>query len=156
MSKRKRHAQQPATIDLGPSVRRARGDVVVSYRPDPEQPSRTVQGARVRVWYHHEWIDGRMTDAQHEAADRYSLWSEEAEALAEGKPFAMRGGGGAFNGPGDRLVWLRAQLRDADDTLAHDRDAVRSAVFENMEPRTSADRKRVLDGLHRLAEFWEM
>lgn len=157
--KRKRHTNTvhvPA-VDLGPDVRRHRGDVVVEFRPDPDNPARgTVQGATVAVWYHTQWAQGRLTDAQHEAADRYSLWSEEADALAEGKPFAMRGGGGSYSGPGDRLLLLRARLREADEALAADREAVRWAVCWNFPPKTADDTKRILDGLQRLADFWGM
>jgi len=153
MPKPKKRPQQGAEIDIGPSVRVARGDVAVGFRADPDQPSRTVKGARVRVWYHAEWSEGRLTDAEHEAADRYSIWSEEAELLRHGKP-AMRGGGaGGYTGPGDRLVWLLAQLRAADDVLAQDREAVKWAICWNMHPG-NADPVRA--GLARLADFWGM
>jgi hypothetical protein len=106
------------------------------------------------VWYHAEWSEGRLTDAQHEAADRYSLWSEEAALLSEGNP-AMRGGGGggSFNGPSDRLVWLLAQLRAADEALDLYRDPVKLAICWNLTPE-HPDAVRV--GLRRLAEFWGM
>ena len=150
---RKNAPPQGAEIDLGPSVRVARGDVTVAYRADPEQPSRTIKGARVRVWYHAEWCEGRLTDAEHEAADRYSIWSEEAELLRHGKPRGAGTGGGGYTGPGDRLVWLLAQLRAADEVLAQDREAVKWAICWNMHP-SNADPVRA--GLARLAEFWGM
>ena len=96
MPKTKQNRVKETEIDLGPSVRVARGDVTVGYRADPEQPSRTVKGARVRVWYHAEWCEGRLTDAEHEAADRYSIWSEEAELLRHGKPRGAGKDGGGY------------------------------------------------------------
>jgi hypothetical protein len=149
-----RARRSPHEADLGPAQRIRNGALEIGYRADPDQPSRTVKGARVRVWYHAEWSEGRLTDAQHEAADRYSLWLEEAALLSEGKP-AMRGGpgGGAFNGPSDRLVWLLAQLRAADEVLAQDRYAVHWAILWNCTPERP---HAVRAGLRRLAEFWGM
>jgi hypothetical protein len=153
MPKTKQNRVKETEIDLGPSVRVARGDVTVGYRADPEQPSRTVKGARVRVWYHAEWCEGRLTDAEHEAADRYSIWAEEAAMLAEGKPAMRGGGGGGYNGPGDRLVWLLAQLRAADEVLDLHRSSVKLAICWNLTPEHPA---AVRAGLRRLAEFWGM
>jgi hypothetical protein len=146
--------QSSPEADLGPAQRIRNGALEIGYRADPDQPSRTVKGARVRVWYHAEWSEGRLTDAQHEAADLYSFWSEEAELLRHGKP-AMRGGpgGGAFSGPSDRLVWLLAQLRAADAALDLHRDPVKLAICWNLTPE-HPDAVRV--GLRRLAEFWGM
>ncbi len=139
--------------DLGPVQRIRNGAIEVGFRPDPDTPNRTVKGARVRVWYHAEWCEGRLTDEEHEAADRYSLWFEEAALLAEGKPAMRGGGGGSFSGPSDRLVWLLANLRAADEVLTHDRDAVLLTVAKNEWPdRPDAVRA----GLKRLAEFWGM
>lgn len=149
----KKRPQQGAEADLGPSIRMARGDVTVGYRADPDQPSRTVKGARVRVWYHAEWCEGRLTDAEHEAADRYSLWSEEAELLRHGKPAVRGGGGGGYTGPGDRLVWLLAQLRAADEVMAEYGATVRWAICWNLTPKHP---EAVRAGLRRLAEFWGM
>ena len=153
MPKTKQNRAKETEIDLGPSVRVARGDVAVGFRADPDQPSRTVKGARVRVWYHAEWCEGRLTDAEHEAADRYSLWSEEAELLRHGKPRGAGIGGGEYTGPGDRLVWLLAQLRAADEVLAEYGAAVRWAICWNLTPKHP---EAVRVGLRRLAEFWEM
>jgi len=153
MPKTKQNRAKETEIDLGPSVRVARGDVAVGFRADPDQPSRTVKGARVRVWYHAEWCEGRLTDAEHEAADRYSLWSEEAELLRHGKPRGAGLGGGGYTGPGDRLVWLLAQLRAADEVLAEYGAAVRWAICWNLTPKHP---DAVRAGLRRLAEFWEM
>jgi hypothetical protein len=153
MPKIKQNRAKETEIDLGPSVRMARGDVTVGFRADPDQPSRTLKGARVRVWYHAEWSEGRLTDAEHEAADRYSVWAEEAAMLAEGKPAMRGGGGGSYNGPGDRLVWLLAQLRAADEVLAQDRYAVHWAILWNCTPERPP---AVRAGLRRLAEFWGM
>jgi hypothetical protein len=149
-----RARRSPHEADLGPAQRIRNGALEIGFRADPDQPSRTVQGARVRVWYHAEWSEGRLTDAQHEAADRYSLWSEEAALLSEGKP-AMRGGpgGGAFSGPSDRLVWLLAQLRAADAVLDLHRDPVKLAICWNLTPEHPA---AVRVGLRRLADFWGM
>lgn len=153
MPKTKQNRVKETEIDLGPSVRVARGDVTVGYRADPDQPSRTVKGARVRVWYHAEWCEGRLTDAEHEAADRYSLWSEEAALLSEGKPRGAGIGGGGYTGPGDRLVWLLAQLRAADEVMAEYGATVRWAICWNLTPKHP---EAVRAGLRRLAEFWGM
>ena len=153
MPKTKQNRAKETEIDLGPFVRVARGDVAVGFRADPDQPSRTVKGARVRVWYHAEWCEGRLTDAEHEAADRYSLWSEEAELLRHGKPAMRGGGGGGYTGPGDRLVWLLAQLRAADEVLDLHRSSVKLAICWNLTPEHPA---AVRAGLRRLAEFWGM
>lgn len=153
MPKTKQNRAKETEIDLGPSVRVARGDVAVGFRADPDQPSRTVKGARVRVWYHAEWCEGRLTDAEHEAADRYSLWSEEAELLRHGKPRGAGIGGGGYTGPGDRLVWLLAQLRAADEVMAEYGATVRWAICWNLTPKHP---EAVRAGLRRLAEFWGM
>jgi hypothetical protein len=153
MPKTKQNRVKETEIDLGSSVRVARGDVTVGYRADPEQPNRTVKGASVLVWYHAEWCEGRLTDKEHEAADRYSIWSEEAAMLAEGKPRGAGIGGGGYTGPGDRLVWLLAQLRAADEVLAQDRYAVHWAILWNCTPERP---HAVRAGLRRLAEFWGM
>ena len=153
MPKPKKRPQQGAEADLGPSVRVARGDVAIGFRADPDQPSCTVKGARVRVWSHAEWSEGRLTDAEHEAADRYSLWSEEAELLRHGKPRGAGIGGGGYTGPGDRLVWLLAQLRAADEVMAQYCAAVRWAISWNLTPKHP---DAVRTGLRRLAEFWGM
>jgi hypothetical protein len=129
-----RARRSPHEADLGPAQRIRNGALEIGFRADPDQPSRTVQGARVRVWYHAEWSEGRLTDAQHEAADRYSLWSEEAALLSE-------------------LVWLLAQLRAADEALDLHRDPVKLAICWNLTP-DYPDAVRV--GLRRLAEFWGM
>ncbi len=139
--------------DLGPVQRIRNGTIEVGFRPDPDTPNRTVKGARVRVWYHAEWCEGRLTDAEHEAADRYSLWSEEAELLRHGKPRGAGIGGGGYTGPGDRLVWLLAQLREADQVLDLHRSSVKLAICSNLTPEHPAT---VRAGLRRLAEFWGM
>jgi hypothetical protein len=145
--------QSSPEADLGPAQRIRNGALEIGFRADPDQPSRTVKGARVRVWYHAEWAAGRLTDAQHEAADRYSLWAEEAALLSEGKPRGAGIGGGGYTGPGDRLVWLLAQLRAADKALDLYRDSVKLAICWNLTP-DYPDAVRV--GLRRLAEFWGM
>jgi hypothetical protein len=145
--------QSSPEADLGPAQRIRNGALEIGFRADPDQPSRTVKGARVRVWYHAEWAAGRLTDAEHEAADRYSLWAEEAALLSEGKPRGAGIGGGGYTGPGDRLVWLLAQLRAADEALDLYRDSVKLAICWNLTP-DYPDAVRV--GLRRLAEFWGM
>lgn len=60
--------------DLGPSIRRERGEVVVEFRPDPDNPQRaTVKGARAAQGGHdYLRARGSLDAAQHAAAERYS------------------------------------------------------------------------------------
>lgn len=159
MPRRNRRAGQPAipVADLGPAIRRQRGDVIEHFRPDPDDPQRgTVKGARVRVWYHVAWIEGLLSDEQHEAADRYLIRLEQAEGAIEGSParavgVRMPGHGG----PTDRQVQALADLREADGVLGHDVRLVRQVVGFNCTPAIG-EVAMVRAALQRLAEHWEM
>lgn len=157
--KRKRHtnmAQGPA-VDLGPDVRRQRGDVVVEFRPDPDNPARgTVQGAKTRVWYHGAWIDGQLTDEQHEAADRYLIRLEQHQGAKEGSPTMAAGiRGQGFAGPTERQVIATADLRAADEVLGPDVKLVRQVVGWNLTPE-SQQVPALRAALQRLADHWGM
>ena len=153
--RRPARAAEPIS-DLGPDIRRRRGDVVEHFRPDPDNPNRDVKGARVRVAYHVLWIEGRLTDEQHEAADRYLVRLEQAQGAIEGSPtlaVPARGQGGG--GPTERQVMALADLRDADAVLGTDAQLVRAVVGFNCFP-APREVATLRDALQRLADFWEM
>jgi hypothetical protein len=143
--------------DYGPEVRRKRGDVVLHDRPDPERPNAPdIRGARVRIWYHVLWIEGALSDAEHEAADRYLVRLEQAQGAVEGSPERPQGiRGGGMSGPTERQVMALADLRDADRVLGSDVTMVRAVVGWNIRP-PAEDVPDLRDALRRLAEFWGM
>ena len=157
MPRRNRRAPMAPHADLGPSIRRERGEVVTEFRPDPDNPQHgTVKGAKVRVWYHVAWIEGLLTDEQHEAADRYLVRLEQAQGAKEGSPAKVAGiGGQGFAGPTDRQVMALADLRDADEALGADVRLVRQVVGFNITP-AMGEVMAVRAALQRLAEYWEM
>jgi hypothetical protein len=143
--------------DFGPSVRLARGDVEVVERPDPERPQGLlIRGARRRVAYHVLWIEGALTDEQHEAADRYLVRLEQAAGATEGSPQRITGvGGGGYDGPTERQVAALADLRAADAVLGADRQIVVLTVALNLMP-AAEDVPTLGRALGRLAEYWGM
>ena len=150
-----RPAAEPVA-DLGPDIRRRRGDVVAHFRPDPDNPNRDVKGARVRVAYHVLWIEGQISDEQHEAADRYLVRLEQAQGAIEGAPtlaVATRGHGGS--GPTERQVMALADLRAADATLGADAQLVRAVVGFNCTP-APREVATLRGALQRLADLWGM
>jgi len=157
MSRRTRRAAPDVSrVDLGPDIRRKRGDVVEHYRADPDNPNRDVKGAHTRVAYHVLWIEGRITNEQHEAADRYLVRLEQAQGAVEGSPARVAGipaQGSA--GPTERQVMALADLRDADAVLANDRDLARHVVGWNLTPGPS-EIPALRAALQRLADFWRM
>jgi len=77
--KRSRRADALAAApDYGPPERWARGDVERVCRPDPDDPRRTVSGARVVARYVEAWRRGHITDEEREAADRWGVLTERA------------------------------------------------------------------------------
>lgn len=153
---RKRRATPPPDFDMGPDIRRKRGDVVVGFRPDPDNPNRDVKGGKVRVAYHVLWIEGVLSDEQHEAADRYLVRLEQAEGAKDGSPVKVAGvGGQGYAGPTDRQVMALADLRDADAVLGTDVRLVRQVVGFNLQP-SSAEVPILRNALQRLADWWEM
>ena len=157
LKKRKRHTSPGPALaaDLGPDVRRHRGDVVVEFRPDPDNPARgTVQGAKKRVWYHGAWIDGQLTDEQHEAADRYLIRLEQHQGAKEGSPTVAAGiRGNGYGGPTERQVMATADLRAADQVLGPDVTLVRKVIGENLTPIPSAV-PVMRAALQRLSDLW--
>jgi hypothetical protein len=143
--------------DFGPSVRLARGDVEVVERPDPERPQGLlIRGARRRVAYHVLWLEGALTDEQHEAADRYLVRLEQAAGATEGSPQRITGvGGGGYDGPTERQVAALADLRAADAVLGADRQIVVLTVALNLMP-AAEDVPTLGRALGRLAEYWGM
>ncbi|MFM2150272.1 MAG: hypothetical protein RLZZ187_2578 [Pseudomonadota bacterium] len=153
--RRPARAAEPVS-DLGPDIRRRRGDVVEHFRADPDNPNRDVKGARVRVAYHVLWIEGRISDEQHEAADRYLVRLEQAQGAVEGSPtlaVATRGHGGS--GPTERQVMALADLRAADAVLGRDTALVRAVVGFNCTPDAS-EVPALRDAFQRLADMWGM
>ena len=157
MSKRTRRPPSGPPVDLGTAIRRERGDVVVEFRPDPDNPQRgTVKGAKVRVWYHVAWIEGRLSDEQHEAADRYLVRLEQADGAKEGSPAKITGiGASGYGGPTDRQVMALADLREADEVLGQDARLIRQVVGFNLTPG-DAEVATVRAALQRLVDYWEM
>lgn len=154
--RRQRRATPPPAYDLGPDIRRKRGEVIEHFRPDPDNPNRDVKGGKARVVYHVLWIEGRLTDEQHEAADRYLVRLEQAEGAKDGSPVRVASGGAqGYAGPTDRQVMALADLRDADAVLGRDRDLVRQVIGWNLTPRP-AEVPVLCDALQRLADWWEM
>jgi hypothetical protein len=143
--------------DFGPSVRLARGDVEVVERPDPERPQGLlIRGARRRVAYHVLWLEGALTDEQHEAADRYLVRLEQAAGATEGSPQRITGVGGVgYDGPTERQVAALADLRAADAVLGADRQIVVLTVALNLMP-AAEDVPTLGRALGRLAEYWGM
>ena len=160
MTTKARHRRaQPAepVADLGPDIRRRRGEVVEQFRPDPDNPNRDVKGARVRVAYHVLWIEGAISDEQHEAADRYLVRLEQAQGAVEGSPtlaVPARGHGGS--GPTERQVMALADLRAADAVLGADAAMVRAVVGFNCWPRSMGEVATLRDAFQRLADLWGM
>jgi hypothetical protein len=154
---RRRRAPNDPVADLGPAIRLARGDVEVVDRPDPERPQGvSIRGARRRVAYHVLWIQGALTDEQHEAADRYLVRLEQAAGATEGSPQRITGaGGGGYDGPTERQVVALADLRAADAVLGADRQLVVLTVALNLMP-AAEDVPTLGRALGRLAEYWGM
>jgi hypothetical protein len=156
MAKQATKRREPAA-DLGPRVRVERGDVVTEFRADPDRPQGVdVKGGRVRVWYHVEWIEGRLSDAQHEAADRYLIRLEQAEGAKDGSPERVTGiGGHGFSGPTERQVMALADLRAANAILGVHTRLIVQTVGYNLTPSTMA-LSHVRDALKNLADHWGM
>jgi hypothetical protein len=147
--------------DLGPKERRAH--TVVRRRGDPDAPNRTILRAEVWCLHHALWAEGRLSDAQHEAADRLAM----AVELIHGGGSGLGDGGRAD--PHTRLpISPRAQraardLADAREVLQGDCDAVCAAVAARA-PHDAAGRAllvamaaRYLPAmLQRLADRWGM
>lgn len=157
MSKRTRRPPSGPPVDLGTAIRRERGDVVVEFRPDPDNPQRgTVKGAKVRVWYHVAWIEGRLSDEQHEAADRYLVRLEQADGAREGSPAKITGiAASGYGGPTDRQMMALADLREADEVLGPDARLIRQVVGFNLTPG-DAEVPTVRAALQRLVDYWQM
>lgn len=157
MSKRNRRPPSGPPVDLGPLIRHQRGELVTEFRPDPDNPQRgTVKGAKVRVWYHVAWIEGRLSDEQHEAADRYQKRLEQAEGATEGSAAKVTGiRAHGYSGPTDRQMMALADLREANKVLGDDVRLVQEVVGENMTP-PDAKVPAVRAALQRLAEYWGM
>jgi hypothetical protein len=82
--RRRRAAPALSTFDHGPRIGGAlRPEVAVMERADPDNPNRTVRGARRRSGY--DWLHARgvISDAQREAADRYCTAHERASGASE-------------------------------------------------------------------------
>jgi len=64
---------------------------VVGERADPDDPNRTVRGARREMAFVAWWRAGRISDAEREAAERYGRLAEEATG-ARWRPDSVGGG----------------------------------------------------------------
>ena len=157
MPRRNRRPATAPAADLGPAIRHQRGELAVGYRADPSAPQGVdVRGASVRVWYHVAWIEGLLSDAHHEAADRYLVRLEQAQGAVEGSPSRLAGiGGQGGGGPTDRQVMALADLREADEVLGPDARLIRQVVGFNCTP-AMGEVTVVRAALQRLADYWEM
>ena len=155
-------ARVEAYADLGSQIRQeplpeaSTARVVVDYRPDPEKPQGApVRGARAVIIYHWLWTQGLLSDAHHEAADRYLVRLEQASGAVELRPDRIPGGGGDGT-PTERQVAALADLRGADDVLGRDAALVREVVGWNREPEGGLHVPTFRNALQRLAEWWNM
>ncbi len=157
MPRRNRRAPMAPAADLGPAIRHQRGELVTEFRPDPDNPQRgTVRGAKTRVWYHVAWIEGVLTDEQHEAADRYLVRLEQADGAQEGSPARVAGVGGQGSaGPTERQVMALADIRQANEVLGLDATLIRQVVGFNCTPMPG-EVELVRAALQRLADYWGM
>lgn len=157
MPRRNRRAPVAPAADLGPAIRHQRGELITEFRPDPDNPQRgTVKGAKTRVWYHVAWIEGLLSDEQHEAADRYLNRLEQAQGAKEGSPAKVAGiGGQGYAGPTDRQVMALADLRAANEVLGPDARLLQQVIGFNCTP-AMGEVDLVRAGLQRLADYWGM
>jgi hypothetical protein len=166
MSNRRRQSAAVA-LDMGPSIRLIRGDVVVLDRPDPATPNRTVRAARARTHYDALWKRGGLADAEREAADKYAVLCEieagardrSGEAVGRLPPW-MQGQ------PTLTQVQAVASLRGVHGAIGADGMALlRLYVRDNLPAAEIAGRRRETEpavigrikaALTRAAEHWEM
>ena len=155
-----------AAPDYGPPERWARGDVERVCRPDPDDPRRTVSGARVVARYVEAWRRGHITDEEREAADRWGVLTERASGaracydVARGE---VRDAPWRRTPPEAQLAAI-TQLRHAREVVGRDAAALLDAWIVHHEcvtvlaarrgehPRQAMGRIRA--GLTRLVELW--
>lgn len=172
MSKRTRRPPSGPPVDLGTAIRRERGDVVVEFRPDPDNPQRgTVKGARASQGGHdYLWRRGSIDDTQHEAAVRYSdAYHGQVKSgcqLAAAMDGGIRLPPHQQGHPSEGMVDNASTIRQADFILGRDASAlVQMVVIEGMplftigEAAGEHDRialGRLRGALDRLAELWDL
>ena len=164
--KRRRRDGGDAAPDYGPPERWAHGDVERVCRPDPDDPRRTVSGARVVARYVEAWRRGNITDEEREAADRWDVLTARASGagacydVARGE---VRDAPWRRTPPEVQLAAI-AQLRHAREVVGRDAAELLDAWIVHHEcvtvlaarrgehPRQVMGRIRA--GLTRLVELW--
>ena len=156
--------------DLGPAIRRERGEVVVEFRPDPDNPQRaTVKGARAAQGGHdYLRARGSLDAAQHAAAERYSTaYHGQAKSgchLAAAMAGNVRVPPHQQGHPSAEMVDCATMIRRADLILGPGAAAlVRMVVIQGMTLGTISGASgetdqsalgRLRAALDRLAEMW--
>jgi len=164
--RRGRRADAAPAPDYGPPERWAHGDVERVCRPDPDDPRRTVSGARVVARYVEAWRRGNITDEEREAADRWDVLTARASGagacydVARGE---VRDAPWRRTPPEAQLAAI-TQLRHAREVVGRDAAALLDAWIVHHEcvtvlaarrgehPRQAMGRIRA--GLTRLVELW--
>ena len=164
--KRGCRADAVSAPDYGPPERWAHGDVERVCRPDPDDPRRTVSGARVVARYVEAWRRRQITDEEREAADRWDVLTERASGaracydVARGE---VRDAPWRRTPPEAQLAAI-TQLRHAREIVGRDAAALLDAWIVRHEcvtvlaarrgehPRQAMGRIRA--ALTRLVELW--
>jgi len=163
---RKRRDDVATPLDYGPPERWARGDVERVCRPDPDDPRRTVSGARVVARYVEAWRRGQITDEEREAADRWDVLTARANGISTGSAVAgseVRAAPWLRTPPEAQLAAI-TQLRHAREIVGRDAAALLDAwVVLNVSVTTVSEQRgegreqvmgRLRAGLARLVELW--
>lgn len=159
-------------VDLGPAIRRERGEVVTEFRPDPDNPqTATVKGARAAQGGHdYLRARGSLDDAQHAAACRYSDAMHGHVRSGCHLAAAMQGAGRTpphqQGHPSPDMVAAAALIRQADAILGPGQTAlVRMVVIQGLTLGTVGGAAgegdqvtlgRLRAALDRLAELWAL
>jgi hypothetical protein len=153
-----------AALDIGPLVRRQRGDVAVEDRPDPDEPNRTVRGAKARCHYDALHSRGGLSDAEREAADRYAVTSEMEAGARDRSGVAVRVPPWQQGHPLLTQVQAAAQLRGVHAAVGSDGAALLRMYVRDNSPAGEIARRRhesepavigrIKAALTRAAEHW--
>lgn len=162
------HHRRPSEIraDLGPSIRRQRGDVVVTDAPDPDSPNRTIRRGMAEPHYARLWRAGAITDDERNACDRY-CYTSEAESGAMWRSGEHVGGVAPpwrRGHPTMTQVQASAALRHAHAAVGPDGTALLRLYVRDGLPLSEIGRRRgereevakgrVLSAIRRLGEHW--
>ena len=154
--------------DYGPPERWAHGDVESVCRPDPDDPRRTVSGARVVARYVEAWRRGQITDAEREAADRWDVLTARAGGASSCSTVAhgeVRDAPWRRTPPEAQLAAI-TQLRHAREIVGRDAAELLDAWIVHHAHVTTLGKQRgqnpkqvmgrIRAGLTRLVELWRI